>query len=1260
MSRILLAMAAVVCAFAPSLHAQWTVLNFKIVDAQYSPQLNRVVMISTNPNQLHVYDAIAKLDSVVSLPVAPLSLSVAPSGLHAAIGHDAWVSYVSLSPVAVIKTIPVGYVATSVLLGLGDYAYTLPNRWVRISNGLDGRRPNSSDPYYGVRARIHPNGQVAYAVNGSLYEKYDVTTVPPNDAGHTGVSGCSSFWYANAGNRLIDSCGSVYDIDGKLDSASMKLAGKLARPEYNASYIGAADHVPGRPIAAVRNYDSYSGTPDLLALYDASSLAPAGSVPMGATTIGNGTYGNRVRYLFYTPDGTRLTAVSTVGYDNGVTWYIRTFDMQAGSGSCPITLSSSTTAFPPQGGALDVTVNAPTDCIWQMTGVESWLDAVGGASGVGPRTVTIRAPSSGTGVMKTFTLRAGGATLQLTQAPMSQPSFHSVMNGTFVSAEYDRIRDRVIIATSSPNQLHVWSTNAGGDVAVINLPTAPLGLGLTEDGNFAAVGFESQVGYYDLNTFSLVRMYTGRSENRTVIPAGQLIYVSASSSDVLYAINTTTGEMVTPQNSTWVRGARLQPGGKYIYGSSYNGFRKYETNKVPVVETQVTTTYDNCSAERLWFNETGDRIVDGCGKNYKAVPDAAEDGKYRGKFQGTDYVMAVSHSAALHVYAATLGNNYPYPPAPEVQLFTDDFLTPVGKLSWTPVQQGDSNGPFRLFFNADGSYLHGILVSTNSSTPRLSIQTLSLGTGTSGCAVTLGSAPAPIAGAGGAAGVSITAASNCSWRAITSQPWLTVTSTAIGTGSGAVSFAATQNFTTQARTAKVLVNGAEVTIAQGAGAAFTGPLPASIDPSAGTVGAQPFTVRFTNAAGATTVYVSFGNSPATANTCTVEYTRATNGFRILNDAAVDWTTPSAGVLANGQCTLTNPVGHLSSDNTLILSLPIAFHEGLTGSRTAYLLANDNSGTSGWRQRGSYTIDGGVAGIGVSALLPESGNGPSRTFTAFFTHGGGASQHYLGYMLFLRTPNVVWYTAKNSCLVEYNRISNGMRLINNAGDDWIGPVSGVPLGTPNSVLSNAQCSVNVTAATATVNGATMVVNVPVTFVSSSPVSATFLQAFDVTGKYTGMTQMGNWVTGVASTPAPGPAITSVTNTSNGGSNHTFTIQSNHTGGVSQLSAIHLRIGSTIMAPGVCHVIYTPADNAINLIADNELSLVPWTTTLQNSRCTINTAAVAKVSAGNNLTLSVPISFHNPTLFDGDRSFYANAFDIYGNLTHWVRGGSIRIQ
>ena len=162
--------------------------------------------------------------------------------------------------------------------------------------------------------------------------------------------------------------------------------------------------------------------------------------------------------------------------------------------------------------------------------------------------------------------------------------------------------------------------------------------------------------------------------------------------------------------------------------------------------------------------------------------------------------------------------------------------------------------------------------------------------------------------------------------------------------------------------------------------------------------------------------------------------------------------------------------------------------------------------------------------GVLSLIPTTGSGYIGSFTGTFTHTGGATQHYLGYMLFLPTPNVVNYTATGSCLVEYNRISNGMRLIDNAGTGWLGGQSGIPLGTPGAVLTNNQCTVNVQNATAFVAGNTMSVNVPVTFQATlGPVLGTFLQALDVNGVWTGMTQFGNWVLPGAPQTRSGPAI-----------------------------------------------------------------------------------------------------------------------------------------
>src|SRR4051812_28741382 len=124
-------------------------------------------------------------------------------------------------------------------------------------------------------------------------------------------------------------------------------------------------------------------------------------------------------------------------------------------------------------------------------------------------------------------------------------------------------------------------------------------------------------------------------------------------------------------------------------------------------------------------------------------------------------------------------------------------------------------------------------------------------------------------------------------------------------------------------------------------------------------------------------------------------------------------------------------------------------------------------------------------------------------TGVFEHSGGPTQHYLGYILLLPTPNVSNYTAKSTCLVEYNRISNGMRLINDAGDNWLGPLIGEIIRPGAANLSNSQCTLNTAATTIGMNGNRMSVTVDVTLKPTmSGVLGTFLQELDVTGKMDG--------------------------------------------------------------------------------------------------------------------------------------------------------------
>ena len=303
---------------------------------------------------------------------------------------------------------------------------------------------------------------------------------------------------------------------------------------------------------------------------------------------------------------------------------------------------------------------------------------------------------------------------------------------------------------------------------------------------------------------------------------------------------------------------------------------------------------------------------------------------------------------------------------------------------------------------------------------------------------------------------------------------------------------------------------------------------------------------------------------------------------------------------------------------------------------------------------------------VASLQPLAGSGSNGTFTAVFTHSRGSSQLYLGYILFLPTSNVVWYTAKGSCLIEYNRISNGMRLIDDPGTGWLGPISGVPLGLNAGTLSNSQCTVNLSGASASIGPSTMTVTVPVTFKNAvSPVMGTFLQAADVKDNWTGMTQFGNWALS-SGTARSGPSVTAIASSATTGSSAVYSIGAGHTGGVPALSMIHLLVSDRILGGVPCQAIYFPSSNTLNLINDTGTQLisnggvVPGTPgSLANSRCSINTGQASRTIVGTSVTVTLPMSFQ-PGTFGGLKNVYVNVFDNYGLLTHWVQGATMTVQ
>jgi hypothetical protein len=290
---------------------------------------------------------------------------------------------------------------------------------------------------------------------------------------------------------------------------------------------------------------------------------------------------------------------------------------------------------------------------------------------------------------------------------------------------------------------------------------------------------------------------------------------------------------------------------------------------------------------------------------------------------------------------------------------------------------------------------------------------------------------------------------------------------------------------------------------------------------------------------------------------------------------------------------------------------------------------------------------------------------TAVFTATLRHPNGASKQYLGYILFLPTPNVMSFQAQGSCLIEYNRISNGLRLIDDSGTGWIGPVEGVPLAPASQALSNNACSVNVSGSSAVVSDADMTITVPVTFklASTTQVMGMFLQGADVNGSWTDFRQFGIWQLPAAKVIRPGPFVIGALPLMGGGSSNTSTITVGHSAGSDKLERVHILFSSAIVGQPACHLIYFAANNTIAIVNDSGEGLVGPVSLgsglVTSLRCGVDTSRVVRSASTQTLNLQLPLTF-NPSVFAGRKNVYVNVFDKYGLLTHWVATGTWTVQ
>ena len=306
--------------------------------------------------------------------------------------------------------------------------------------------------------------------------------------------------------------------------------------------------------------------------------------------------------------------------------------------------------------------------------------------------------------------------------------------------------------------------------------------------------------------------------------------------------------------------------------------------------------------------------------------------------------------------------------------------------------------------------------------------------------------------------------------------------------------------------------------------------------------------------------------------------------------------------------------------------------------------------------------GGPGTLATGAINPAQGIGTSGTFA--FTFSDSAGWQNLGVL------NVLINNAldgRKACYLAYSVSSGTLVLVDDAGDAG-GPYAGsLSLGSTGTI-QNRQCSASLISAAGSGDNLTLTLGVDF----SAGLSGNLIQyvaARDNAQNNSGWQASGVWnspiliPSGPISVSALNPARTGVATSQS--MTLTFTAADNK--GLADMGVVNLLVNNFIDGRQACYLAYVPATNALFLVDDagdaggpfaGSMAMNGGSSVIQNSQCAVSGQGSSAVSSGNQLALTLQISFLMPLA--GNRIFWVAARDVAGaNNTGWQALGTALI-
>jgi hypothetical protein len=590
-------------------HVTMVPFEFRVIDAEYSKALDRIVMVSDEPAQLHIYDPATDTDTVVDLSAPPTGVSVGPDGKFAAVGHSRQISCVDLETAETTKSLETPTDVDDVFLGGDGWVYALVSRihgatFDAVDMDTGNRVPNEQVILQeGTVYRLHPDGNSLYGVTETApaeLEKVIIFDGVPSTSYKSLYHGeypmCDDLWLSEDGARIFTACGNVFRTSSNR-GLDMAYAGSLG----GLDHIRCLVHSPSAGLVLAvgstgsSNRDA-SPVENRLAIFEYQYLTLDGVVTLPNLVVDGQPYSANGRFVFVNAAGTRYYVIVHAGPDSIL------------------------------------------------------ADGFGLAKGDLPVEAAV----------------APGATMvpadQASHVPAATPQVPgALLSYQVIDAEYSLALDRIVMISDDPAQLHVYDPSTGSE-ATVDLSRSPSSVSVGPDGSFAAVGHDRKISYVDLKSARLVKTLNVTTDAWDVVLAGNgWVYASPRTGQWvrLRAVDLEANKEFDSTGLLVHAGSvyKLQPDGQSLYGAERRK-SPADLQKLDIADGVPVHLYESPSHRGypmggdLWLSEDGQRIFTAGGTVLRTSSNPEDDMTYVGSLTNLERIRHLTHSSAAGLILA--------------------------------------------------------------------------------------------------------------------------------------------------------------------------------------------------------------------------------------------------------------------------------------------------------------------------------------------------------------------------------------------------------------------------------------------------------------------------------------------------------------------------------------------------------------------------------------------------------------------------------